>query len=156
GFLSFLPTDYRGVSELGAIAGVGMLIAYVKSIPLLPALLALLNPQGEAEPIGYRALAPIDWFIQEYRVPVIVSTLALALAGAPLLYFLTFDLDPIHLRSPQTESISTLLDLRGDPRGGTNSVNTITASVEEASAAADKLKKLPEVLKETTLLILLP
>ena len=28
GFLSFLPTDYRGVSELGQIAGVGMLIAY--------------------------------------------------------------------------------------------------------------------------------
>src|SRR5215470_6610740 len=32
GFLSFLPTDYRGVSELGAIAGVGMLIAYITSI----------------------------------------------------------------------------------------------------------------------------
>jgi len=156
GFLSFLPTDYRGVSELGAIAGVGMLIAYVTSITLLPALLAVLNPQGEAEPIGYRALAPIDWFIQEYRVPVIVSTLALALAGSPLLYFLTFDFDPIHLRSPQTESISTLLDLRGDPRGGTNSVNIITASVEEASAAADKLQKLPEVLKVTTLLSFIP
>ena len=28
GFLSFLPTDYRGVSELGLIAGFGMLIAY--------------------------------------------------------------------------------------------------------------------------------
>jgi len=131
GFLSFLPTDYRGVSELGAIAGVGMLIAYVTSITLLPALLAVLNPQGEAEPIGYRALAPVDWFIQEYRVPVIVGTLALALAGSPLLYFLTFDFDPIHLRSPQTESISTLLDLRGDPRAGTNSVNIITASVED-------------------------
>src|SRR5205085_2054350 len=29
GFLSFLPTDYRGVSELGQIAGMGMLVAYV-------------------------------------------------------------------------------------------------------------------------------
>ena len=28
GFLSFLPTDYEGVSELGQIAGVGMLVAY--------------------------------------------------------------------------------------------------------------------------------
>ena len=27
GFLSFLPTDYKGVSELGLIAGFGMLIA---------------------------------------------------------------------------------------------------------------------------------
>src|SRR6266478_4120671 len=39
GFLSFLPTAYRGVSELGQIAGLGMIIAYVTSITLLPALL---------------------------------------------------------------------------------------------------------------------
>ena len=51
--MSFLPTDYRGVSELGAIAGIGMLIAYATSITLLPALITLLNPEGESEQIGY-------------------------------------------------------------------------------------------------------
>ena len=35
GFLSFLPTVYKGVSELGLIAGVGMLIAFGTSITLL-------------------------------------------------------------------------------------------------------------------------
>src|SRR6185437_2552226 len=99
GFLSFLPTDYRGVSELGQIAGVGMLIAYATSITLLPALIALFNPPGEPESIGYRALAPIDRFLQEYRYPVIIGTAAIAVLGLPLLYFLTFDFDPIHLRS---------------------------------------------------------
>ena len=34
GFLSFLPTAYRGLSELGLIAGVGMLIAFLTSITL--------------------------------------------------------------------------------------------------------------------------
>ena len=48
GFLSFLPTDYRGVSELGQIAGVGMLIAYATSITLLPALLTVIQPAGRA------------------------------------------------------------------------------------------------------------
>jgi uncharacterized protein len=156
GFLSFLPTDYRGVSELGLIAGVGMLIAFLTSITLLPALIALLNPPGEQEPIGYSALAPVDWFLQEYRVPVIVGTLAVAVLGAPLLYFLTFDFDPIHLRSPKTESISTLLELGGDPRTGINSVNIVTGSVDEASAAAEKLRKLPEVLEVSTLLSFVP
>jgi hypothetical protein len=51
GFLSFLPTAYRGVSELGQIAGCGMLIAFVASITVLPALLALLNPPGEEHPM---------------------------------------------------------------------------------------------------------
>ena len=47
GFYSFLPTDYKGVSELGLIAGNGMIIAFVISITLLPALLTLLHPPSE-------------------------------------------------------------------------------------------------------------
>jgi len=43
GFSSFLPTAYRGLSELGEIAGSGMIIAFLTSITLLPALLAVLN-----------------------------------------------------------------------------------------------------------------
>ena len=156
GFLSFLPTDYRGVSELGQIAGVGMLIAYVTSITLLPALITVLNPTGEAEPIGYSALAPVDRFLQVHRVPVIVGTLAVAVLGAPLLYYLTFDFDPIHLRSPKTESISTLLALGGDPQAGSNSVNIVTASLDEAASAADKLRTLPQVLEVKTLLSFVP
>jgi len=43
GFFSFLPTDYKGVSELGLIAGAGMLIAFASSVTLLPALLVVLG-----------------------------------------------------------------------------------------------------------------
>ncbi|MGB8155051.1 MAG: MMPL family transporter [Pseudolabrys sp.] len=156
GFLSFLPTDYRGVSELGAIAGVGMLIAYVTSITVLPALIAVLNPPGEAEPIGYKALAPVDWFLQEYRIPVIAGTLAVAVLGAPLLYFLTFDFDPIHLRSPETESISTILELGNDPRAGISAVNVIAKSLDEAASVTEKLQNLPEVSQTQTLLNFVP
>jgi uncharacterized protein len=156
GFLSFLPTDYRGVSELGRIAGVGMLIAYATSVTLLPALITVFNPPGEPEPVGYRALAPVDRFLQKHRVPVIVGTVAVALLGAPLLYFLTFDFDPIHLRSTHTESISTLLDLGSNPQVGINSVNIVTPSLNDAAAAAQRLQKLPQVLRATTLLSFLP
>jgi uncharacterized protein len=58
GFFSFLPTDYKGVSELGWIAGTGMLIAFVSSVTLLPALLYLFKPPGEPDALGYPALAP--------------------------------------------------------------------------------------------------
>jgi hypothetical protein len=133
-----------------------MLVAYATSITLLPALITVLNPAGEPEAVGYRALAPVDNFLQTYRVPVIVTTLAVAVLGAPLLYFLTFDFDPIHLRSTKTESISTLLDLGDDPRVAINSVNVATPSLDDASAAADRLRKLPEVLQATTLLSFVP
>src|SRR5262249_54463503 len=133
-----------------------MLIAYITSITVLPALIAVLNPPGEAEPIGYRALAPVDWFLQEYRIPVIVGTLAVAVLGAPLLYFLTFDFDPIHLRSPETESISTILELADDPRASINSVNVVAPSLDQAASTAEKLAKLPEVSKTQTLLSFVP
>jgi hypothetical protein len=122
----------------------------------LPALITVLKPVGEPEPVGYGALAPVDRFLQTYRVPVIVGTLAVAIVGSPLLYFLTFDFDPIHLRSTQTESISTLLDLGSDPQVGINSVNVTTPSLDAASAAANQLRNLPQVLQATTLLSFVP
>ncbi len=41
GFFSFLPTTYTGVAELGMVAGIGMIVAFLLSITLLPALLRL-------------------------------------------------------------------------------------------------------------------
>jgi hopanoid biosynthesis associated RND transporter like protein HpnN len=156
GFFSFLPTDYRGVSELGQIAGVGMLVAYATSITLLPALLAVFNPPGEPEAIGYRFLAPLDRALQKYRMPIVVGTGAVAAAGLPLLYFLTFDFDPIHLRSAAAESVATILDLRDDPRSGINSVNVVMPSLEEAAAAAERLRALPEVNRAVMLKSFVP
>jgi uncharacterized protein len=146
GFLSFLPTDYKGISELGEIAGVGMLVAFISSITVLPALLKLLNPPGESEPVGYAFLAPVDQFLERHRVVIIVGTLLVAVAGLPLLYFLRFDFNPINLRNPKVESIATFLDLRKDPNTGANAINVMTRSDAEAKKIADRLAKLPEVL----------
>ncbi len=126
GFLSFLPTDYKGISELGKIAGVGMLVAFLSSITVLPALLRLLNPPGESDPVGYAFLAPVDYFLEKYRVIIIAGTLFIAVAGLPLLYFLQFDFNPINLRNPRVESIATFLDLRKDPNTGANAINVMT------------------------------
>ena len=147
GFLCFLPTDYKGISELGEIAGAGMLIAFTSSITVLPALLRLLNPPGEKEPVGYAFLAPLDRFLEDHRIPIVVGTLALVIAGLPLLYFMRFDFNPMNLRSPNAESIATYLDLRKDPNTGASAINVLTHSDADAQKIAAKLEKLPEVLR---------
>src|SRR5204862_7823602 len=116
-------------SELGRIAGVGMIIAFIISITLLPALLTLVNPQGEKEPLGYAALAPVDRFMERHRIPIIVGTAIVSLGGLPLLSFLQFDFNPMNLRSSRVESIATYLDLRSDPASGTNSVQVLSPSL---------------------------
>ncbi len=151
GFLSFLPTDYKGISELGKIAGVGMLVAFTTSITVLPALLKLLNPPGESEPVGYAFLAPVDYFLEKHRVIIIAGTLLVALAGLPLLYFLRFDFNPINLRNPNVESIATFLDLRKDPNTGANAINVMTNSEADVKKIEEKLSKVPEVLRVMSL-----
>ena len=151
GFLCFLPTDYKGISELGQIAGVGMLVAFLSSITVLPAMLKLLNPPGEKEPVGYAFLAPLDHFLEKHRVLVVGGTLLLALAGLPLLYFLKFDFNPMNLRNPKAESIATFLDLRKDPNTGANAINVMTTSEEDAKQVEAKLEKVPEVLRVMSL-----
>ncbi len=151
GFLSFLPTAYKGVSELGQIAGAGMIIAFFASVTVLPALLKLFNPPGEAEPLGYKFLVPVDRFLDEKRVPVIATTLLVAIVGLPLLYFLRFDFNPINLRSTKVESIATYLDLRSDPNTSTNAIEVIAANPAEARQVEERLSKLPEVSRVMSL-----
>src|SRR4029079_149035 len=147
GFLCFLPTDYKGIAELGKIAGAGMLVAFLTSITTLPALLDLLNPPGESEPVGYAFLAPVDHFLEKHRVVIIVGTLLVAVAGLPLLYFMKFDFNPINLRNKNAESIATFLDLRKEPNAGANATNVMTNSEADAKKIEAKLEKVPEVLR---------
>ena len=151
GFLCFLPTDYKGISELGKIAGAGMLVAFLTSITTLPALLDLLNPPGENEPVGYAFLAPVDEFLEKHRVIIIVGTMLVAVAGLPLLYFMKFDFNPINLRNKNAESIATFLDLRKDPNTGANAINVMTNSEADAKKIEAKLEKVPEVLRVMSL-----
>jgi hopanoid biosynthesis associated RND transporter like protein HpnN len=156
GFASFVPTDYRGLSELGEIAGIGMLIAFLISITLLPALLAVFKPPGEPAPVGFAALAPVDRFLERQRIPVVVSTLVIVALASPLLLFLRFDFNPLHLQNPKVESAATFLELRRDPQTGANAVAIIAPNLIAADAEAQRLSMLPEVAQTRTLSSFIP
>jgi hopanoid biosynthesis associated RND transporter like protein HpnN len=156
GFASFLPTAYRGLSELGQIAGMGMLIAFATSITLLPALLAILNPPAEPHPMGFAALAPVDRFLERHRIAVVAATVAVVLLGSPLLLFLPFDFNPLHLRSAKVESVATYLELAKDPRAGASAIDILEPNLAVADAISQRLAALPQVAQATTLSSLVP
>jgi hypothetical protein len=156
GFLSFLPTDYKGLSELGLLAGLGMIVAFLTSITLIPALLMVLRPAGEPAEMGYKALAPVDRFMERRRIPVIVGTAMVVAAGLPLLYWLQFDFNPINLRSTTVESVATFLELRSDPAIGASSIYVLAPNKETAASDAEKLARLPEVSSVRTVETFIP
>jgi len=156
GFLSFLPTAYKGLSELGLIAGVGMLIAFLTSITLLPALLSRLRPQSEPHALGYAFLAPVDEFLERHRVPILIITGIVILGASPLLYWLRFDFNPMHLRNTNVESVATYIQLENEQGSASNDIVALKPTLAAADQVAAKLRALPQVSRVTTLSSFIP
>jgi uncharacterized protein len=155
GFLSFLPTSYSGLAQLGLISGCGMVVAYVASMTLLPALLRAFKPPPEPKPLGFAALAPADHFLHRHRVAVVVTTLFVALAGLPFLTQLHFDFNPLSLRSQNSEPVATLLLLSKDPTFDVNAAQVLVPPAEVASVSK-ALSALPQVARVRTLESFIP
>ena len=113
GFLSFLPTDYQGLAELGLIAGLGMAVAVVASLTVLPVLLWLFaaRPRSEAAPDVAGRSEP---FAIRYRRPVLVAALVAAAAAGALAPGIRFDFNPMNLRNDQASSMQAFADLTTD------------------------------------------
>jgi len=91
GFLAFVPTDFRGVAELGLIAGVGMGVAFLCTMIFLPAALTLFRPSTETAEVGFAFGDRIETALLRFRTPVLAGFAVLALVGLLLLPRLTFD-----------------------------------------------------------------
>ncbi|KJC56663.1 hopanoid biosynthesis associated RND transporter HpnN [Bradyrhizobium sp. LTSPM299] len=155
-FFSFLPTSYKGLFELGLIAGCGMLIAFICSITFVPAMLAIVKPPGELASVGFGSLAPLDDFLQRHRIAVIAGTIGVVLAGTPLLFRLPFDFNPINLESPNAPSVVTYRKLQADPETSGNDADVLATSLDEANRVAKRLAALPEVAHTRTLSNFIP
>lgn len=156
GFLAFLPTDFVGLSQLGLIAGAGMLIALVFNLTLLPALLALFRPRPEAGAVGFAALEPLDRALARHRRAVLAAATVLGLAGLAALPALRFDFNPLNLRDPSTEAVATALELIGNPDTTPFTIQVLEPSLAEARRLAATLATLPEVRRALTLASFVP
>ena len=156
GFLAFAPTSFAGVAQLGLIAGVGMLLAFICTLAVLPALIVLFRPIPEAAEVGFAWARPIDAALVRHRRPVLAAAGLLAAVGVGLLPWLHFDSDPLHTKNQATESVQTLNDLIADPVTSPYSIEILVPSLAAAEALAPRLRALPTVDGVLTLNSLVP
>ncbi|MFT4025314.1 MAG: MMPL family transporter [Novosphingobium sp.] len=142
---AFLPTDYIGVAELGVIAGLGMIIALLLNVTLLPAMLVLLKPGVPTRQVGFAAAAPVDRWLERNRKAVLWSFVIAMIASIASLPLVKFDFNPLNLRNPGTPAMRQLADLLKDPDRSPNGLSVLAPNIGAAHALADKLGKLPEV-----------
>jgi len=150
GFYSFIPTTFSGVSELGLIAGTGVFFGLFASATLLPALVAWWD---EPRRTG-RAATWLDPRIFEplTRAPrfVLGSATIVIVASVAVLPRVTFDSNPIHLRDPSTESVTTLRELAADGDAPLLNLAAVAPDSATARAWADELRRLPEIRRVRT------
>ena len=145
GFGAFLPTAYVGIAELGVIAGLGMVVALLASVTLLPAMIVLLRPGAPTREVGFAAMAPVDAFLHRRRSWVLWAFGGSMIASIAALPLVVFDFNPLHLRDPNAPSMRTLADLTRDPERTPNTIDVLAKSEGEARALSARLSRLPEV-----------
>lgn len=156
GFFSFLPTTYTGVAELGKVAGIGMIVAFLLSITMLPALIMELNPPGEFEDVGFKSLGRLDDFMTKHRKNVLRIAAGLGVVSLGLMAFVQFDSNPLDLRSPKVESVSTLFDLMKNPLTSPNTIDVQALSMTDADSVAARIRQEPLVGETLTLSSFVP
>ena len=160
-FFSFLPTSYRGFAELGLIAGGGMFMALLANVTFFPALLTLC-------PLSFRtrsSSAPqtskedtSEWLvsiIRHRRVILGAAAFATVVAMA-VLPLLKFDFNPLHIRDPSSEGVSTFKELLTDPDTAPYVIQVVADNVADADAVTERLRLVPDVDRVVTLSSFVP
>lgn len=144
-FLSFVPTAYAGLGELGIISAGGMIIAFVLTITLLPALVDKRSKQGSMSSRASIPLIPLLFDVQQHAPKVITVTILLSLLALSFAKNIQFDYSVLAMRDASTEAMETLLDLQDEKLMTDYSIAVLAKNAEEAKALKEKLLLLDEV-----------
>ncbi len=156
GFFAFWPTSYRGVSELGLIAGVGMGTAALATLTLLPAVMVLARDPRSTTLRNIRAWRLVIARRSGWGLPILGVAAAACLLSVVNLPNLRFDFDPLALRNPATESVSAFVDLSRSLDTTPNTMEALAPSAAAASTLAQALRASPEIGRVVTALDLVP
>jgi hopanoid biosynthesis associated RND transporter like protein HpnN len=163
-FFVLMLTDFRGIQELGLIAGLAILIAWVGMMTLFPAVLMFVDRHHAERP---RQRRPRAHQLERIRVPLLdrlVTFPHTVLIGAGLATALAiwaiprvgFDYNVLNLQAKGTESVAwERRILAGTGRSGFNGLSS-ASSLEELRQKQAAFEKLPSVSDVDSVLRVIP
>lgn len=159
--VSFVPlafVGFKGLAELGLILAMGILVMLVATLILVPALVTITEKCTSADIPEDCPTLPIPFLHLHWRRPGFLVALGVVITalGGLSLHFVPFDLNPLHLQNPATESVVWEYKLIQDSKYSTSYGALATASLEELQARSEALKKLPTVSHVESVLSFLP
>ena len=147
-FLTFIFTDFKGISELGVIAAGGVAICVAVTFSVLPAMLVLLarhRKPRRAAPVradgGGERLA----FLFSHPKLVIAATVALCLASLYPLSRIAFDYNLMNLQAKGLESVDYAYKLMRSKENAGYFAALTAGTMAELRAKTRALEALPAV-----------
>ncbi|HEY5140441.1 MAG TPA: MMPL family transporter, partial [Methylococcales bacterium] len=161
GLYAFIPTDYKGVSELGLLAGTSLFICLAVTLAVLPALLRFIPVSVESGPPGtHPVLATLAEKLAKltlhYAKPITIMTCLIAVISIVLVFKVKTDFNPINLRDPNTESVIAFKNLIKDPETSPMTLTVLAADKQKTEAIQQKLSKSGSVDKTISLFDFIP
>jgi hypothetical protein len=141
GFFAFIPTAFRGIAQLGIIAGVGVAVALVVTVTFIPAAVGAFGGEGRK---FHRRRSRLR-LTERLSTPIAFATVALGAAALFLLPQTRFDADPMSLRDPDSESVAGFNLLFDDAATVPYRLTAIASDEDEARAIAERARAIPEV-----------
>ncbi len=154
-FLSFVPTPFVGMAQLGIIAAGGIAIALAATLTLLPAILRRLPLPARWREAPTHPRRP-HRLRRPLRMGATLLVLALAAACVALLPKVRFDGDPVNLKDPSSPAVIAFNRLLQDDPGIVYALSALRPGEEAAVALGRRLSALEEVGKVRTLRDFLP
>lgn len=163
-FFVLMLTDFRGIQELGLIAGLAILIAWAGMMTLFPAVLVFVDRRHADRP---RERTPRAHQLERIRVPLLdrlVTFPRAVLIGAGVATALAiwavprvgFDYNVLNLQARGTESVAwERRILAGTGRSGFNGLSS-ASSLEELRRKQAAFEKLPSVSDVDSVLRVIP
>ena len=156
GLYAFIPTDYKGVSELGLLAGTSLFICLFVTLIALPALLKVIPAptkfeKGEIKNGLTKLSKKLAIFPLHYAKPVAIATLLIAVISVVLAFNIETDFNPINLRDPKTESVIAFKNLMKDKETTPLTLTVLAKDEMSAKALEQKLSALASVDKTVSL-----
>jgi hopanoid biosynthesis associated RND transporter like protein HpnN len=162
-FYTMCFNDFIGLSELGVIAGTGILICLAVNLLVLPAIFVWRDRSRPTEELTAQARSS-HWSYGPWLNETVFKYPRVILLGALCLTFLSawgiprirFDYNLLNLQNPKMESVRTELELLKSPANSVIFGVVLADNLEEARQKVAVLKKLDSVMQVRSLTDLLP
>ncbi|WP_375205727.1 MMPL family transporter [Hyphococcus sp.] len=153
-FLSFVPTRFDGIAQLGIIAGAGVIIAFLVTITFAPAALSVFKGQPSRTHSG-RVRGFFNW-IENHAVPIAAATVIFGLAALILMPQVRFDADQMALRNPKSPSVQGFNLLFDDAETAPYRLSRLVDSAAEVIDTHDRVIGLESVASTRALIDFVP